>query len=193
MTYIATFIAAWTFPRTRSDANPAEIHNHAFTSDTIISLNTLQPAATVWLRAGQERQPQIVLHQLPFYKPEPAVVVTTWRPRDCNPQVDKHLRSYGIMPQTHLQNPQHSTIQRTEAIVHLWQDRLQYTVRRRFVTIGRILHTRPAAITLLIYETHKIYDTYNIKSAKYLANHRIPGEAKAPHPATVIIGTMEPI
>ena len=77
MTYIATFIAAWTFPRTRSDAKPAGIHSHASTSDAIISSNTLQPVATVWLRTGKERQPQVVLHRLPFHRPEPAVVVTT--------------------------------------------------------------------------------------------------------------------
>ena len=60
------------------------------------------------------------------------------------------------------------------------------------MTTGRILHTRPAASTLLSYETHKIYDKYNLKSAKDFADYRTPGEAKAPHPATVIIGTMEP-
>jgi hypothetical protein len=61
------------------------------------------------------------------------------------------------------------------------------------MTTRRTLHnTRPAAITIINYETHKIYDKYNLKSAKNLANHMIPGEAKAPHPATVTIGTMEP-
>ncbi len=60
------------------------------------------------------------------------------------------------------------------------------------MTTGIILHIRPAANTLLSYETHKIYDKYNLKSAKDFADYRTPGEAKAPHPATVIIGTMEP-
>jgi hypothetical protein len=29
MTYIATFIAAWTFPKTRSDAKTTRVHNNA--------------------------------------------------------------------------------------------------------------------------------------------------------------------
>jgi hypothetical protein len=96
MTYIATFIAAWTFLMTRNDAKPTRIHSHKSSSDANISSRTLQLAATVWLRAGKERQPKTILHRLPFHMPEPAVVVTI-------AQVENHLRSYGIMPQTHLQ------------------------------------------------------------------------------------------
>jgi len=86
----------------------------------------------------------------------------------------------------------HAAIPRTYVTVMLWQDRLQYTARR-LVTTGRPLHnTRPAVFTLLSFETHRIYDKYSLQSAKNFANHMTPGEAKAPHPATVTIGTMEP-
>ena len=61
MTYITTFIATQTFPRTRSDAKPAEIHSYASTLDANISLNTMQFAATDWLLQGKERQPQTVM------------------------------------------------------------------------------------------------------------------------------------
>ena len=88
MTNIATFIAALTFPRTRSDAKPLGIHNYASPSDANNHFNTLQPAATVWSRADKERQPRTVPHRLPFHKPDLAVVDTAWRPRDCIPQVE---------------------------------------------------------------------------------------------------------
>jgi hypothetical protein len=165
MTHIETFIAAKTFPRTRSDAKLARIHIHASSPYANISSKTSRSAATVWLRAGKERQPETAIHRLPFHMPEPDVFVATWRPRECIPRVKTHLKSYGIMPQTHLQN-----IHRTEAIVQLWQDRLQYTVRRH-VTTGKLMHnTRPAVFTLLNYEIHIIYDKYNLKSANNLAN-----------------------
>jgi hypothetical protein len=128
----------------RSDVKQARIHIHAYSLDANISTNASQFNATVWLRAGKERQPETALHQFPFHMPKLAVVVTTWRPRDCIPRVE-HLRSYDIMPQTHSQNTPQATIQRTNATVQLWQDRLHYTVRRPMTT-GRLLYnTRPAA------------------------------------------------
>jgi len=104
MTYIATFIAAWTFPMTRSDSKPARIHNHASSSDANILLNTLHPVVTFWPRAGKERQHETVLHRLPVHMPELAVVATTWRLRDCVAQVKKHLTSLGTLPLLHFTN-----------------------------------------------------------------------------------------
>jgi hypothetical protein len=92
--------------------------------DANIPLNTLQPAATVWLRASKERQPEIVLHRLSFHMPEPTVVATTWRPRDCFPQVEKHLRSLGTMPLLHFTNPQKIDTQWTKATTEFMRNRI---------------------------------------------------------------------
>jgi hypothetical protein len=183
MTNIATFTAAWTFPRTRSDAKPSGIHKYASLSDANKHLNTLQPDATIWSRADKERQPGNVPHRLPFHKPDLAVVDTTWRPRDCIPQVEKHLRSLGSMP-LHFTNPQKTDIRRTTTTTELMRNCLQYPVQRS-TTTGRLPHsTRTAALSTFSYDSHRIFDI-NIKSWKKLANTRIPEEAGDSEHATV--------
>jgi hypothetical protein len=112
----------------------------------------MQLVATVWPRAGKERQPETVLHRVPFHMPEPAVVATTWHPHDCIPQVEKYLRSLGTMPPLHFTNPQKIDIQRTKATTEFLRNRLKYPIQRSTSTNKLPHSTLTAAFSTISYD-----------------------------------------
>ena len=121
-------------------------HSDITISEINISETTKQPVATVRLSEDKERQLITAIHRLPVlpvHSPEPAVAHTTWRPRDCIPKVEIHLRPYGIMPHTHFSNLLQTVTPREAVTPGLLQHQPHPSVRRSttFAHHTELLHS----------------------------------------------------
>ena len=127
----------------------------------------MHPAATVWLSEDKARQPATVPHRLHVHRPEPAVARTIWRPRDCIPKAEIHLRPYGTKPHNHPTNRQQAATQWAKATSELLQDRQQSPVRRSTTDAYHtwLSHSSKNSLTS-ITSTHYMHYIYNIVMQK---------------------------
>ncbi len=89
----------------------------------------MQPAASDWLCAAQERHLETEPHRHSVHRPVPVVAFNSSRRRDCTSHVEINHRPSGTTPLTIVTGIQYLAIQPTGETTEITQDRLQYQQR----------------------------------------------------------------